>query len=88
MFKYTRQSRKRSSRACSARRADEQSCAKLPAYFKLRDRSTPNAAAFRLEVQMASKVSSAAIVRLPSALLHITRHPVLAVCVRSCGGKA
>ena len=88
MFKSTRQSRKRSSRACSARRADEQSCAKLPACFKLRDRSTPNAAAFRLEVQMASKVSSAAIVRLPSALLHITRHPVLAVCVRSCGGKA
>ena len=37
---------------------------------------------------MVSKVSSAAIVRLPSAFLHITRHPALAECARSCGGKA
>ena len=74
--------------AGSVRRADEQSCAGLPAYFNVRDRSMPKAAALQVAVQMVTNVSSSVIVRLPSALLHITRHPVLAVCVRSCGGKA
>ena len=89
IFQVSQQGARRSaSRAGTARRADEQSRAKLPTYFKLRDQSTPNATALRLQVQMATKVSSPVIIRLPSALLHITRHPVLAVCVRSCGGKA
>ena len=71
--------------AGSVRRADEQSCAGLPAYFNVRDRSMPKAAALQVAVQMVTNVSSSVIVRLPSALLHITHHPALAVCVRSCG---
>ena len=80
--------RKRVSRRGIVRRRDEQSCASLPAYFKLRDRLMAKAAVLRLAVQMVSKVSFAAIVRLPSAFLHITRHPALAACVRSRGDKA
>ena len=48
----------------------------------------PKAAALQVAVQMVAKVSSSVIVRLPPALLHITRQPALAVCVRSCGVKA
>ena len=57
--------RRSASRAGTARRADEQSCASLPASFKLRDRLTPKAAAYQLAVQMASKVSLSAIICLP-----------------------
>ena len=74
--------------AGSVRRADEQSCANLPSHFNVRDRSMPKAAALQVAVQMVAKVSSSVIVRLPSALLHITRHPALAVRVRSCSVKA
>ena len=75
--------RRSASRAGTARRADAQSCASLPVHIKLRNRPTAKAAAVRLAVQMVAKASSPAIVRLPSALLHITHHPALAVCVRS-----
>ena len=57
--------RKRVSRRGIVRRRDEQSCASLPASFKLRDRLTPKAAAYQLAVQMASKVSLSAIICLP-----------------------
>ena len=87
-FNSSSKSRKRSSRRGVACRRNEESCASLPAYFSMRDRSTTKAAGLRLAVQMASKVSSAATVRLPFAFLHITRHPVLFTCVRIRGGKA
>ena len=83
MFKSTRQSRKRSSRACSARRAEEQSCAELPDSIKLRDLSSPKVAALSSLVAMPYLVSSPALARHPSAHLLIICHPALAVLLRT-----
>ena len=67
---------------------DEESCARLPDSIKLRSHSSAKVAAICPAMLAVSKVSSPAPARHPHALWIITRHPALAVCLRSYGGKA
>ena len=67
---------------------DEESCARLPDSIKLRSHSSAKVAAICPAMLVVSKVSSPAPARHPHALWIITRHPALAVCLRSYGGKA
>ena len=76
-------SRKRSSRAGTVCRAEEQSCARLSDSIKMRDPSSPKVAALSSLVQLPYLVSSPALARCPSAHLIIIRHPALAVLLRT-----
>ena len=87
-FNPSSKSRKRSRRRGVVSRRDEESCAELPDNVKLRDPSSAKVAALSLLGLVASQVSSPALARHPSSLWLITRHPALAVCLRSYGGKA
>ena len=87
-FNPSSKSRKRSSRRGVASWRDEESCAELPDNVKLRAPSLAKVAALSLLGLVAAKVSSPALARSPYALWLITRHPALAVMLRSYGGKA
>ena len=76
-------SRRCSSRACTASRASEQGCARLPDSIKLRSPSSAKVAALSSLVAMPYLVSSPALARPPSAHLLIIRHPALAVLLRT-----
>ena len=76
-------SRKRSRRRGVASRRDEESCAELPDNIQLRDPSLAKVAALSLLGLVAAKVSSPALARSPYALWLITRHPALAVLLRT-----
>ena len=82
-FNPSSKSRKRSSRRGVTRRRDEESCAELPDKVKLRDPSSAKVAALSLLALVAAKVSSHDLARHPSSLWLFTRHPALAVCLRS-----
>ncbi len=76
-------SRRCSTRACTASRASEQGCARLPESIKLRTPSSAKVAALSMLVIMPYLVSSPALARRPSAHLLIMRHPALAVLLRT-----
>ena len=77
--------RKASSTACTASRASQQGCARPPDSIKLRFPSSPKltGCAILTRVTMPYLVSSPALARHPSAHLLITRHPALAVLLRT-----
>ena len=61
---------------------------RVPDHVQLRDPSLAKVAALSLLGLVAAKVSSHALARHPSPLWLITRHPALAVRLRSYSGKA
>ena len=82
-FNPSSKSRKRSSRRGVASWRDEESCAELPDNVKLRAPSLAKVAALSLLGLVAAKVSSHALARHPSSLWLISRHPALAVMLRT-----